>query len=470
MSEATTDERPELTPVYPSREDPFVRGLSFQFGSPIGRFIGPSRSWWLPVRVALVVALIAIALGWAVKAPCNSNSNWADNKQYTTFCYSDVVAVTAASRVLDGKRPYKDVKTEYPVLIGGAMWVAATVANWAHPANSIEPFFDLTAALLGIALLIVVICTALLVGPTRRWDVVMVAAAPVWLMHAFTNWDLLATAFLALAMVMWAKRYPWLAGIFIGLGTATKLYPALMLVVLLPLAWRTGKWREFIAAVAGAAITWLLVTGPVYLWAPDGVKQFFVLNKTRPADWDSLWLLVENHTGLNFSTGHLNLYSALLFVAVVATVVMLTFVPKTRPRLPSLLLVLIVGFLFVNKVHSPQYSVWLIPIVVLAYPRWLIFLVWQISEVALTIVRYLFFVHLANDKQGVPQGGFEAAVVFRDVMLLLIVGLVIRGMFNPKHDPVRATGVDDPAGGVFDGAEDVDAANAPSDERQSVSA
>jgi uncharacterized membrane protein len=266
---------------------------------------------------------------------------------------------------------------------------------------------------------------------------------------------------MALAMLAWSRQRSVWTGVIVGLGAATKLYPVLLLVVLFPLAWRTGKWREFITATVGALVTWVFVTIPVYAWAPAGVKQFFVLNKTRPADWDSLWLLVRNHTGVNFSTGQLNLYSALLFVAVVATVVMLTFVPKTRPRLPSLLLVLIVGFLFVNKVHSPQYSVWLIPIVVLAYPRWLLFLVWQISEVILTIVRYLFFVHLVNDKHGVPQGGFEAAVVFRDVMLLLIVALVIRGMFNPKHDPVRSTGVDDPAGGVFDRAGDVDAAKVP---------
>ena len=345
-----------------------------------------------------------------------------------------------------------------PVIIGGAMWLAATVAHWGNPPNTLAPFFNLTAALLSIALLVVVACTAVLVGPTRRWDVVMVAAAPVWVMHAFTNWDLIATAFLALAMVMWARRNPWWAGIFIGLGTATKLYPALMLLVLFPLAWRTGKWSEFLKAVFGAALAWAAITIPVYLWAPHGVSRFFVLNKTRPADWDSLWLLLENYTGINFSTGQLNLFSALLFVAVVATVVMLTFVPRTRPRLPALLLVLMVGFLLVNKVHSPQYSIWLIPIVVLAYPRWWSFLLWQLSEVLLTILRYLFFLRLADPKRGIPQSGFEYAVIFRDVMLLLIVGLVIRGMFNPAHDPVRATGVDDPAGGVFDGAADMGSA------------
>ena len=147
---------------------------------------------------------------------------------------------------------------------------------------------------------------------------------------------------------------------------------------------------------------------------------------------------------------------------------MLTFLPRTRPRLPALLLVLVVGFLLVNKVHSPQYAIWLIPLVVLAYPRWFTFLLWQISEVLLTILRYLYFLHLSDPKRGVPQGGFEAAVVFRDAILLIIVGLVIRGMFNPKYDPVRRTGVDDPAGGVFNGAPDSETARSDASAPESV--
>jgi len=456
MSDVATPTLPDEVPAEPSRDDPLVRGLSVQIGGPLGRHAGSSRRWWTPLRIAIVVALVAIALGWHIKAPCNNNANWANGKQYTTFCYSDVLAVGSSSGVIAGKRPYKDASVEYPVIIGGLMWFAASVGNIGHPANNQSLYFDVTAVVLGISLLIVVLTTALVAGRTRRWDVLMVAAAPVWLLHAFTNWDLVAAAFLALAMLMWAREHPWWAGIFVGLGTATKLYPALLLLVLFPLAWRTGKWRGLAATAGASIITWALVTGPVYLWAPQGVARFFVLNKSRAADWDSVWLLVNTYTGLSFTTTQLNLFSALLFTSVVAFVVMLAFITKKRPRLPALLLVLVVGFLLVNKVHSPQYSVWLVPLVVLAYPRWATFLLWQLSEVLLTILRYLYFLRSSYPTRGVPFAGFEAAVAFRDIMLIVIVALVIRGMFNPQHDPVRATGVDDPAGGVFDGAIDMD--------------
>jgi uncharacterized membrane protein len=447
---------PEPKAVYPSSDDQFVGGLSVPFGGPVGRFARSNTTWWIPVRVALVIALLVTGLAWNLKAPCNSNENWANDKQYTTFCYSDVIAVTSSSGVINGKLPYRDTPTEYPVIIGGLMWSASQLAILTHSSNPLAVFFNITAVILGAALLLVVALMGSLVGPTRRWDVVMVAAAPVWVVHAFTNWDLAATAFLTLGMFMWARRSPLLAGLFIGLGTATKLYPLLIVFVLLALAWRTGKWADALKTAVFSVVTAVFITLPVYLWAPHGVARFFVLNSTRPADWDSLWLMAENHLGLTISTSQLNMFSALLFAAVAALVVMLTFLPQRRPRLPALLLVLVVGFLLVNKVHSPQYSIWLIPLVVLAYPRWITFLLWQISEVLVTITRYLYFLHINDATRGVPQGGFEAALLFRDFMLVVIVGLVIWGMFDIRRDPVRATGVDDPAGGVFDGAPDLE--------------
>jgi len=50
---------------------------------------------------------------------------------------------------------------------------------------------------------------------------------------------------------------------------------------------------------------------------------------------------------------------------------------------------------------------------------------------------------------------FFAAVLLRDLLLLVYSGFVIRELWNPAADVVRADGVDDPAGGVLDQAGDV---------------
>src|SRR5674536_306620 len=81
---------------------------------------------------------------------------------------------------------------------------------------------------MAVAALALVWSTALLAG-RRRWDAAMLALAPALVVHAMTNWDLAAAALAGLAMLAWARRRPVLAGVLLGLATATKLYPALFL-------------------------------------------------------------------------------------------------------------------------------------------------------------------------------------------------------------------------------------------------
>ena len=69
----------------------------------------------------------------------------------------------------------------------------------------------------------------------------MFALAPGLLMHGTTNWDLLAVALAGLGLLAWARSRPMVAGVLLGLATATKLYPVLFLVPLLFLCLRAGR-------------------------------------------------------------------------------------------------------------------------------------------------------------------------------------------------------------------------------------
>ena len=48
------------------------------------------------------------------------------------------------------------------------------------------------------------------------------------------------------------------------------------------------------------------------------------------------------------------------------------------------------AFLLTTKVWSPQYSLWLVPLLALARPRWRLTLVWQFSEIAVWFVTLLW--------------------------------------------------------------------------------
>jgi len=150
----------------------------------------------------------------------------------------------------------------------------------------------------------------------------------------------------------------------------------------------------------------------------------------------------------------LNTLVAVFEVLLVALLALLVRSAPRRPRLPQVLFLFIAGFLLVNKVNSPQYVIWLIPLAVLALPRWRLFLAWMATETMVVFARFYFFVSNDNPKQGIDIGWFFGAVLLRDAVLVALMALVVRDIMRPEHDVVRRDGVDDPAGGVLDGAPD----------------
>jgi uncharacterized membrane protein len=151
----------------------------------------------------------------------------------------------------------------------------------------------------------------------------------------------------------------------------------------------------------------------------------------------------------------LNAVVAVLLLALAAGVAWLVLTAPVRPRVAQVAFLLVAGFLLLNKVYSPQYALWLLPLAVLARPRWRSLLVWQVSEALVWVLTMLYY--LGTENRGVEVEWFFLAVLLRDAVLVALMVLVAREIRRPDDDLVRTSwpGVDDPAGGVLDGAGDV---------------
>ncbi|MDT4900632.1 MAG: hypothetical protein QOJ78_1562, partial [Pseudonocardiales bacterium] len=229
-------------------------------GGSWGRHAGiGQRSWWTPLRWLLAMTLVTLLLGFAQKAPC-ATGVWDGNKQYTHFCYSDIVPLWSDERLDVGAVPYRDTAVEYPVLTGAFMWLTADLTRGVHAIVSswseLVVFGVLTALLLAVCGLVVTAATAQ-TARGRPWDAAIFALSPLLVFHAFSNWDLLAMAFASAALWAWARRHPVLAGALIGLGTAAKLYPLFLLVAIAILALRTRKFADATWTVVTAGLVWL---------------------------------------------------------------------------------------------------------------------------------------------------------------------------------------------------------------------
>ena len=276
-------------------------------------------------------------------------------------------------------------------------------------------FFDVAAFGLALAWLATVWATAGLAG-RRVWDAALVAASPLVIFQIFTNFDALATAFAMGGLLAWARRKPVLAGVLIGLGAAAKLYPLLFLGPMLVLGIRTGRLGALARTAVAAAATWLLVNLPVLLLFPRGWSEFFRLNTRRGDDMDSLYNVVKSFTGwrgfdpkLGFwePPAVLNTVVAVLFVLCCAAIAYVALTAPQRPRVAQLAFLVVAVFLLTNKVWSPQFSLWLVPLAVLALPHRRILLAWMTID-ALVWVPRMYYLY------GNPNRVAARAVVHHD--------------------------------------------------------
>jgi uncharacterized membrane protein len=409
--------------------------------------------------------------------------DWRQGRPWVAMCYSDIVPLYGIQQLdKKGTFPYRtswvEAKgtpqqrtryLEYPVLIGlfqGAVaklangWAVFAKAGWLPGGLPVVLYFDFAALALAGGWLTTVWALTLL-ARRRPWDVAIAAISPLVVVHAFTNFDMIAIAFATTGLLAWARRRPVLSGVLLGLGGAAKLYPLLLVGPILVLCVRAGRRGDGLRVVAAAGGAFALVNAPIALLYPAGWWEFFRLNTYRKAEMDSLYHVISHFTGWqgfdgSVGDGHvptvLNTVSALLFLACCAAIVWVGLSAPHRPRLAQLCLLVVAAFLLTNKVWSPQYSLWLVPLAILALPRWRLLLAWMAVDALVWAPLMYFF--LGADKKGLPEDWFLGTVLVRDALVVTLCVFVLREIYHPQRDVVRAGGEDDPCGGVLAGTAD----------------
>ncbi|AEV89225.1 GPI mannosyltransferase 1 [Actinoplanes sp. SE50] len=470
MSAQPSTDRPD---VPSATSDGFVRGLSQIIGGPLGSHATrpdarPHRFWTAP-RFVLALTCLILALSWVQKSPCMSG-DWQKNMQYTRFCYTDVLALYYAEGLSDGQVPYVGHEVEYPVVTGYFMGAIGLPVHWYGTTQNTKInqgswFYNINALILSI---LAVATAAVLLALRRRrpWDAAIFALSPILLVTATVNWDFLAIGFAAVGLYLWVRRQPAWAGILLGLGAAAKLWPLFLLGPLLVLAMRSGRIRAFVEAALGTVAAWAVVNFPVWYWHHEAWLKFFRLNSERPVDWGTLWYVGRYLDGkwksgaagdqgpfqwLSDHVPTLNWVTYALFgLACLALVAVGLLAPKP-PRLAQMAFLVVAFFLLTSKVWSQQYVLWLLPLVVLARPKWGAILAWTVAEIGYFAAFYAELIG-AGGKPVIPEGTFVLASALRLITVAVLCGLVIREIWRPELDVVRQTyGGADPDAGELDG-------------------
>lgn len=463
MSAGLTEPSPPR-PDTPSTSDDFVRTVSHRIGGPLGRhaaIVGSAAA----SRVALLVGALVYLLGSGLHLHCRPSTVGQSVDAFKWMCYSDIGILYGARGLLQGNTPYLQTGDypvlEYPVLTGWFLELERRI-NVALGAptgpgltdgqqlEATNSFFLINVVLLGVLFLVAVWAQARTVRG-RRWDAMMLAASPCVAAAGLINWDMLPVALTALGCMYWARRQPVAAGVLLGLGMAAKLYPAFLLGPLLLLCLRSRRMREFGSLLGAFVATWTVVNLPVMVWAPDQWKSFWTFNSDRSGDLGSIWYVMSlaGHPVQN-----LNVVNAVLFLGACALIGALILLAPRRPRFGAVAFLVIAAFLMTNKVYSPQYVLWLLPLLILARPRWRDWWVFTAGELIYFAAIWWHLGGFLTPGDGSADRVYWLAVLTRLATQGWLVLVVVRDALNPAADPVRRFGADDPGGGSLDGAED----------------
>lgn len=326
----------------------------------------------------------ALVAGFALKIGCPDLTGLT----YPGLCYSDVTALYEGRFLASDAIPYLDFPPngsygdpgffEYPVITGAVAFLAAALTD------ALFQYFALTAALLALVALASGLLLTRSVGiAALRW-----AAAPILILYAFHNWDLLAVACAVVGSILVTRgRNGWAAAWF-GLGAAAKLYPALLILpLLLERLWKRDVRGAVRVTIAGglASIAPNLVVAAANL---DGWFATYSFHAQRGADLGSVWSLV---LPADTTPSVVNLASGIAFGVSGLSILGFGWWRARRDGTYPTLAVgggLVVAFLLWGKVASPQYAIWLLPSLILLRVNAVWWLVWNAVAVLVYVVSF----------------------------------------------------------------------------------
>ncbi len=285
--------------------------------------------------------------------------------------------------------PYRDFAVEYPP---GALPAFAIPSLVAHGTIGYDRAFAALMVVCGVAMVafVALALSALDAGRARfALGLAVPALSPALLgTLVLTRFDLLPAALVAAALAALLASRARLGALALGAAIAVKLYPGVLLPLVVAHVTRRRGRRVAVVTTALAVGVTLAAYAAFVVLAPEGVGRSVWRQLDRPLQIESLGsavLLSLHHVAgmpLDWSSGHgsQNLTGAAaaglavaLSLAQVALIVWLWVRyargPATAERLVRYSAAVLVAFVALGKVLSPQFLIWLLPVVPLVAGR-----------------------------------------------------------------------------------------------------
>ena len=328
-----------------------------------------------------------------------------------------------ASKMMAGLMPYRDFAVEYPPL---ALLFFLLPRLLASTPQSYATAFAVETLLFSLAGMLAVVLVSQRLGlrswkPVAAYTAFLLAIGPI-VSHRY---DIFPAILVLLALYAFlSERHRW-AYALLAAGIMTKVYPAALLPVFLLHHYRNYSNKGIRSALLAFTATGIAIALPFFLVSPGGLFDSFSYHAQRGIQLESTYsslLLVAGElgwlsVGREFTFGSWNLTGTaadvmahvsmfVLPLALGATYRMIYRHVRTRPPsaqdLVSYMLLVLIVLVATSKVLSPEYLVWLLPLVPLysgrfKYRAWGVFFVVGVLTYIVYPLRYADLIWLHTD-------------------------------------------------------------------------
>jgi uncharacterized membrane protein len=343
-----------------------------------------------------------------------------------------------ASKVLNGALPYRDFSLEYPpfalVFFLLPRLFASTWARFSIYYQTEVLIFDL------IGLLIIYLIARRLGKSSWKlmsvYTLAFLAIGPI----IGQQYDVFPAVLTLLSLYFFWRGKHKISWLLLALGTMTKFYPAVIAPVFVFYYLRNRQYRNLWSGVLIFALTCLIVLAPFFILSPESIRNLITYHSQRGLQLESTYsafLLVADKLGLTkvgtiFNYGSWNLTGHLADLIAKASTYVLGLLllaaywfiyGQIRPgksqfsRIGTYSLLLVTITLVASKVFSPQYLIWLIPLVPLVFNRFR----YLVLVVFVAIGAATFYIFPSNYLTLLNLDTRTVAILFlRDILLVLL--------------------------------------------------
>jgi hypothetical protein len=297
--------------------------------------------WWGRAAITLLMGLAA----WHLIPPAafrHAGLGLYEIWAFSHWAYSDIFALYQRHQLANHALVYWRTPIEYPVLMGLSMWLAAWM-----PFGAVGFFAGTAAALWAAALLAHYALWRRNPALARAF-----AFSPLLLVYGLLNWDIGGIALMMGAMALYRRERWTAAGITWAAAVFFKLFPVFYLPFLAVDLWQRRRRRALWRLTRAFVLAAVAMNAPAAIANWSNWSLFFSFNATRGAGAD-IW---------NNALWHLTSVAwadCLSLVIVMAAMVLGIVWMRRGGTWEQASALAFAVFLFVNKVFSPQYMLWL---------------------------------------------------------------------------------------------------------------